>query len=750
MFKNLLPRLKRQYPVIILTLIISGIFIGHAAGYYQWRFVERLDYALYDVRMLLTMPGGTDDRVVIVDIDEKSLTEIGRWPWSRDRVARMVDELFEHYEVAMVAFDVVFPEPDESSGLRVLKALAGNEFDDVPAFRERVEDLEPQLNYDRVLAQSFQDRPVILGYYFQSFDVTGQASRTGSLPEPSFDSDIFRDKKVYVRSAGGYGGNLPMLHEAAMDAGHFTPWIDEDGVVRRVPMIYEFQGDYYESLSLATVRSLFGVEKTRPVFADPDVASRTGYPDLEALSLDFINIPVDKHVQALVPYRGFQGSFPYVSAADVIHGLVDKELLRDKIILVGTTAPGLFDLRTTPVQKQYPGVEIHANLITGIMDQNIKQAPAYTRGVEIIQLLLTGLFLAALIPLLSPLWATITSLLVLTATIAFNLYFWQAENLVLPLATILTMLLCIFLLNMSWGFFVERRSKKEIASTFGQYVPPELVDEMNFDPKSYTLDAENREMTVLFTDVRGFTSLSESLSPADLSELMNAYLTPMTRLIHDYRGTIDKYMGDAIMAFWGAPIENPDHARHALKTGLAMLELMHAIRDEFRERDWPEIRIGIGINTGNMSVGNMGSQFRMAYTVLGDAVNLGSRLEGLTKNYGVEIIVSESTRTGAEEYVYRELDVVRVKGKDEPIAIYEPIALADEIAESELEELQHYTQALQAYRKQDWQTAESLLQQLHEDDPEHILYSLYLERIAIFRESPPGPDWDGVYTHTSK
>ncbi|MEX2353163.1 MAG: adenylate/guanylate cyclase domain-containing protein, partial [Gammaproteobacteria bacterium] len=282
------------------------------------------------------------------------------------------------------------------------------------------------------------------------------------------------------------------------------------------------------------------------------------------------------------------------------------------------------------------------------------------------------------------------------------------------------------------------------------YVPPELVDEMSEDPQAYIHGADSREMSVLFSDIRGFTTLSENLSADDLSELMNLYLTPMTRIIHENRGTIDKYMGDAIMAFWGAPLHDPDHARHAIRSGLAMLERLKGIQDVFQDRGWPEIHIGVGINTGVMSVGDMGSEFRMAYTVLGDAVNLGSRLEGLTKTYGVEIIVGEDTRKAVEDYVYRELDLVRVKGKDKPVAIYEPVALPEEMSEEELEEIGMFDQCLQQFRAQDWGAAESGLKVLQKRNPDSLLYSIYLERITLYKQDPPGADWDGVYTHKTK
>jgi len=512
-------------------------------------------------------------------------------------------------------------------------------------------------------------------------------------------------------------------------------------------MVYEYQNNFYETLSLAMVRTLLGIEKTKPVFEED---YNTDYPSLEKLSLEHLDIPVDKHVQALIPYRGKERSFPYVSAADVVHGRIDKKILQDAIVLVGTTAPGLFDLRTTPVQKQYAGVEIHANLITGILDQNIKQRPAYVDGVEFIQLLLLGCFLTLILPLMSPVWVALTTLIISALTIAINIAFWQYGNLVLPLAASLVLIAIIFVVNMIYGFVIERRGKLQIASVFGQYIPPDLIDEMNFNPESYSLDAENREMTVLFSDIRGFTTISEGLTPAQLSELMNAYLTPMTKIIHENRGTIDKYIGDAVMAFWGAPLENQNHARHALKAAMDMLERLNAIRMEFVEHGWPELYIGVGLNTGMMSVGNMGSEFRLSYTVLGDAVNLGSRLEGLTKAYGVEIIVSETTKDAVPEFIYRELDVVKVKGKDKPIAIYEPVALEEEITDVELDEIELSRKAISAYRKQSWPNAQIFFKKLQEMSPERLLYYIYLERIENFMNNPPPASWDGVFVHTTK
>ncbi|MFB3058249.1 MAG: adenylate/guanylate cyclase domain-containing protein, partial [Gammaproteobacteria bacterium] len=324
------------------------------------------------------------------------------------------------------------------------------------------------------------------------------------------------------------------------------------------------------------------------------------------------------------------------------------------------------------------------------------------------------------------------------------------NHLILPLASPLMLIGLIFILDMTFGFFIESRDKRQLTHLFGQYIPPELVDEMAEDPTDFSIDGENREMTVLFSDVRGFTTISEGMDPKQLTQLMNALLTPMTRVIHKNRGTIDKYMGDAIMSFWGAPLRDPEHARHALDAALEMMDELKIMQMEFKERGWPEVNMGIGLNTGNMNVGNMGSEFRMAYTVLGDAVNLGSRLEGLTKTYGVNIIVSETTKDSISGFTFRELDLVTVLGKNEPVAIFEPVGHENDLDERVISELTYYKRALREFRLQNWDEAEEEFSNLGQADSDRQLYQIYLDRISHFRREPPGDDWDGVFTHTTK
>ena len=748
---RILERLTKQLPLVILEFLLLVFFLAHVltdkGSLLHWRFIDQMENLAYDARVLLTMPNKVDERIVIVDIDEKSLSELGRWPWGRDKLARLIDQLFEKYKVELVGFDVVFAEADQSSGLGILEALAENEFKDVSEYHEKLLSLRKTLNYDNTFVESIKDRPVILGYFFESVAAGEEPLQVGVLPEPTFARDDFIGTDFDPPDAGGYGANLENITASALSAGHFNPALDDDGLVRRVPLLYEFNDNFYESLSLAMVRYLLDNAEIKAGFGMN--FSFSDYKSPDWLEVGGRKIHIDEASHALVPYRGREGSFPYISAVDVIKGRLDVADLRGTIVLVGTSAKGLFDLRSTPVQNAYPGVEVHANLISGMLDGRIMAEPYYILGAEFMLLLLVGLFMVIFMPTFTPQTATIVTVVLMIGSVIVNFFIWNYMSLVIPIASGLIMISLMFLLNMTYGFFIEQRGKRQIAGLFGQYVPPELVDEMSEDPSHYTLEAEVRELTVLFSDIRSFTSISEAMDAKDLSDLLNEYLTPMTNIIQKYKGTIDKYIGDAVMAFWGAPIRQKDHARQAIAAAMEMLTTLEEMNREFAARGWPELKIGIGLNTGDMRVGNMGSEFRQAYTVMGDAVNLGSRLEGQTKGYGVGLIVSETTRAAVPEYVYRELDRIRVKGKDAPVTIFEPIALKEDISKDEKAELKLYMQALNYYRSQNWDNAELQFLNLKKQYGRFI-YDLYIDRITTFRKQPPEADWDGVFTHTSK
>jgi len=737
--------LKRYLARALLGIMTTVGVIGHISGVYEIPYINQIEDLLYDTRVRLTAPGGVDDRIVIVAIDEASLEMHGHWPFTREKFAQMMNNLWG-YGTAVVGFDVLFAERDESADVDILRALAEAEGDE--AFKARLNEFEPLLDRDRLFADAMLGGPTILGYYFDTNPDT--AFTTGVLPYPAFELHESMMSSVFLPRGAGYSSTLPTLMEAAFGAGFINnPLIDPDGVVRRTPLLHEYQLAAYESLSLA-IAATFLNDITLPIFVD--ASSWIGeYPPLEGLELAGKPIPIDPQGAVLVPYRGPRGSFPYVSVGDVINGTVeDPSILEGRIALIGATAPGMEDLRTTPFGSIYPGVEVHANVIAGILDGNFRWEPAYTAAAEMITVIAFGLLTSLLLPVLSPVLSTVVTGVVTSAALGVNYYMWEVELHVLPLALTLYVLFAIYTINMLFGYLFETRSRTHMDNLFGQYVPPDLVKEMSRDPENYSLASQKRELSVLFTDIRGFTSISEGLDAAELSQLMDEYLTPMTRIVHETEGTIDKYIGDAVMAFWGAPIPHPHHADQAVGAGLAMLKALVELNVKFAAKGWPEVRIGVGVNTGMMSVGNMGSRFRRAYTVLGDAVNLGSRLEGITKIYGVAMLVSETTAHSAGRFHYREIDRVRVKGKAKPVTILEPLGLEEEMTPEQLERERSFQHFLFLYRSQSWDQAEQMLDRFEEAEPDCYLYQLYRERIAHFRANPPEADWDGVFTHETK
>jgi len=745
---RLISHIKQHGISFALSLAVITLMLLHTINVLPLGFLHQLENYTYDIRLNLLMPRTADSRIVIVDIDEKSLIEQGRWPWGRDKMARLVNQLFETYEVNTLGFDVVFAEKDESSGLKNLEWMQQRYLKDDTGFADALKIVKPQLDYDQIFANSLKNRKVVLGYYFQ---INGDTNHVGQLPTEIFSADSFDNQASAFTEATGYGANLAILQNNALAAGHFNPEPDADGITRKISVLIKYGNHYYDSLALAVARAYLQSPVMEAKFAT--VGTDENYSGLEAFQIGDKHIPVDDEVATLIPYRGVQGSFKYVSASDVLNNKVRFESLKNKIVLVGTTAPGLMDLRAAPVQSNYPGVEMHANMISGILDNNIKERPAFTIGIEFLMLLLAGLLLAFTLPMLNPLKATLLSFGVLATVLGINFASWQYANLVLPMASSLLMIGLIYLLNMSVGFFVESRGKRQLTGLFGQYVPPELVKEMAKNPEVISLKGESREMTVLFSDIRGFTQISEGLDPRQLTQLMNEFLTPMTQIIHNNRGTIDKYMGDAIMAFWGAPLKDKNHAQHALNAAMQMNASIKLINEKFASKGWPAIKMGFGLNTGDMVVGNMGSSFRMAYTVMGDNVNLGSRIEGLTKHYAADIIVSEFVKNQTPDMIYRELDIVRVKGKDKPVKIFEPLGTAEQVSNETLEELSLYHEALKLYHHQDWELAEKQLKKLEKmatDDASSTLYALYLGRIKQFKKVPPDESWDGAFTYENK
>lgn len=729
--------------VVLLMLVLHALSLNEdsQSGRNLAKPLTRLDTLIYDWRFQLLTPSRPEGEtpIVIVDIDESTIKREG-WPWARDKFARLVTQL-EEQGVPLIGFDVVFSEPGKNP---VDELLGSNGFSE--GVRSELVREQEKFDNDAKLAEVLGSSTV-LGYFFH-----GDGVRVGQLPPPFLDLGPDDSRGWRVLSLPDYTGNLPVLMDKALSAGFVTTRPDRDGVIRRSPFLIMHDNALYTSLSLELARLYLKA----PFIEAKTVRCRGQQTCVESVRIGERVIPTDEHGAALVPYKGGRESFTYVSAGRVLSGEVPKGILEGAIVIVGTSALGLADLRTMPLQTQYPGVEVHANLLDAILQGSASQSyfmyrPDWAPGAIFVLLLVSGLVFAVILPRLEPGYMLVVTVAWFAVLVLGDFAIWKAAGLDLPMAAILLTALLIASFNIVFGFLRTNHQKREIKAMFGQYVPPAHVEQMLAHPEEVSLEGESREMSVLFSDIRNFTTISEGLSAQDLKQMLNRFFTPITQVIFDNNGTIDKYVGDMVMAFWNAPLSDPRHAHNAITAALAMQRAVDQLKPAFEDAGLPEVNIGIGINTGHMNVGDMGSEFRRAYTVLGDAVNLGSRLESITKFYGVKILVGETTHAQAPEFLYRCVDRIIVKGKTEPITVYEPVSLLADASESRRERVDRYNEAVGYYFAQQWDAADDILRELSAQDPERQLYRVFIERIEELRSHPEMTmSWSGVYEHKSK
>ena len=736
-------------------LLVPLLFaLLHAAGVWPLRFVTQLDLAIDDALLRVSLPNTLDPRIVIVDIDEPSMQQIGRWPWGRDLMAALTDELFVRQRAAVVGFDMVFAEADTQSVLVELQRLAATD----PALASRLPAWRAGLDHDAAFARALTGRAAVLGFHLTS---DRGAHRSGSLPQPVFDAQALAGRPIRFTEWSGYAANLAVLAQAAPIAGVFNSLPDADGVVRAMPLIAAHAGGHYQALALAMFRMHTGLPQVQLGFPRERWLP-AAYSGLESVLLvqgeQRLAVPVDARAAVRIPYRGAGGprggSFRYISAADLLQGLVPAGHLAGALVLVGSSAPGLFDIRATPVGQAYPGVEVHASLLSGLLDGRLPVQPDWSLGFEVAQLLVTLLAMALLLARLRGGHQVLAMLALSVALLGLNGWLYVARGLALPLASSLVMLALVYAVAMSWGYLSEGRSRRSLKRLFGTYVSPDRVREMARDPDRYTMQAENRELSVMFCDMRNFTQISESLSPQALRELVNRFFSAMTAVIAEHRGTLDKYIGDAIMAFWGAPLNDPLHAERAVRAALQMVRQLDPLNDALQAQGLPTMGVGIGVNTGLVCVGDMGSDARRSYTVMGDPVNLASRIEALTRHYGVDVLVGEVTRQAAgDTFRWVEVDRVRVKGKQQFVTLFTPLPDAARGVISSDDELRLWTLALSAYRLQHWDDAQRHLQALRALNEASALSGLQRQlavRIQHFRLHPPAPTWDGSHSFDTK
>ncbi len=704
--------------------------------------VELTRLKIFDLYQLASPRVPDKQPAVIVDIDETSLERHGQWPWPRTLIAKLIEQIAARGAV-VVGFDIVFAEPDRTSPHLIADAL--------PDLSEAVRaEIRNARNHDAVLAETLRATRVVLGQ--SAYNPDKGKERKGGAPKASF-ATMGADPRPFLIPYPDLLPNIPELENAAAGRGMFTVLPDPDGVIRRVPMALLAKGEIVPAL---------GADMLRVATGQTTFLLKSGPNGVESLVIAGVQIPTDPTGQLWLHFSPHRDD-RFVSADDVLRGAVKPEQLAGRLVLIGTSASGLLDLRATPLDPAMPGVEVHAQVLESILGRSWLKRPDYAVGAEVVLALVVGLAIIVLVPILGALRVFVLGTCLAALVAGGSWYFFTAERLLLDAAYPLSSSFAVFATMLSVNYFREEAQRQQIRGAFGQYLSPALVEQLAEDPERLVLGGETRQMTILFSDVRGFTSISESYKsdPQGLTTLMNRFLTPLSNAIMEHGGTIDKYMGDAVMAFWNAPLDDPDHAVNACAAALDMLQRLEAVNAE-REREAAEagqpfipLDVGIGINTGECVVGNMGSDVRFDYSVLGDSVNLASRLEGQSKTYGVRTIIGQSTaRLVGEAMATMELDAIRVKGKNEPETIYTILGPGQGAQSQTHESAQQAVAAfLAAYRAQDWAGAEKAIgvaRKLDSGLDLAGLCDLYAERVREFRGNPPPRGWDGVYTATSK
>ena len=773
---------------VAITIVSLGVYVFTFMGDRNtplFDFLKRFEYSTLDTRFRYRPAkySPPDPRIVVVAIDQRSQEVLGKWPFSRKYFGEMLDALKED-GARVVSFDVTFDKPDQTvAPIRALWAQIeqdkknGKRPD--PRFEAQVLGLAKEFDADSQFAAGLRRfGPVVLGnFYLQANEIQGIDDATlnkyaemvqwyslnRNALNPVTGKADFASLLNYYQYEGTLFtatiANIPQLappeNDEKTSIGFFNISSDADGVLRRGLLVLPFGRssnpddiDLYGSLEVQTLRLYLGL-KTEQVTVN--------YGPAGVASLQFgdkLTVKPDWLGRVLINYRGPRETYPYYSLADVVNHKCKLGTFRDKIVLVGASATGIGDLRTPPYGGiDYPGLEVHANVIDNMLNNGFLIRGAHQEILDLLLILVFGIPLGTALALVSPRWMWFGLALLLPfgllIYVAFVRGYWL--NFTLPAATLTANVMLVSL----YRALVEEKEKRKVRSAFGQYLSPEVIRRLLVNPQ--LVEPRKTEITVMFSDIRGFTTISEKLDAQDLALFLNGYLSDMTKIVFDTQGTLDKYIGDAVMAFWGAPFEEPDHAANACNASLAMMKMVRAMQKQWEAEGKPKLDIGIGLNSGPASVGNMGSALRYGYTALGDTVNLSSRLEGLNKEYGTHILVNESTYASVQNagFLFRELDIIRVKGKLQPVTIYELVGKLSELEQEshyiELKQrLQDFAAARQLYRKRDWEQAQHAFQEILDHTPDDGPSRMYWKRCQEYLFDEPPIGWDGVFTMTHK
>ena len=633
--RDLLPQRARR---LALGLALVALAVMAEMGLSGQGGFSPIDRVLYDVRARsqTVRPAG---QLVIVDLDERSLAEQGPWPWAPEKIAALIEKVGREGGARTLGLDLVLSSTDTATV--------------------------------KVLQQSVASLPVVVGFRFSNeFGLVP----SGRLPEPTWLTSAWAQSDLRPPAWRSFSANTPALVGSAQASGFFNAPPDRDGTVRSMPLVAQYKGGIYPSLAVAVLQVNAGGAPIRLVSE-----SRHGRALAVGRTGNALILPMAENGTVLVPVQGEGGRdssrFRHVSASDVLADRVDRRLFQDRIVLIGSSAPAMTDLLPSASGERFTEVELQASLIAGALEGNLRTAPEVGSLVSAVVLGVVGTLLAvamsaAAVPSVIGLMLLGVSIFTGWNTVAYARLDW-----VLPLGSGLLMLFGLALINLVASYLLEGRARRAVIRLFGQYVAPQLVARMADDPHHAPLQSQDKELTILFADIRGFTRMAERMDPQQLREVLNRFLTVMTEVVHAHQGTLDKYIGDAVMAFWGAPLEDAQHADHAVAAAIAMQEALDDLNLEFARRGLPALSMGIGINTGVVRVGDMGSQLRRSYTVIGDAVNLAARLEGISKDQGIPVAVGDSTRRQVNALALEFVGQLQVQGRDEAVRVWQPVTL---------------------------------------------------------------------------
>ncbi len=733
--------------LLVVILFLVGIPI-----------LDMIELKTYDLRFLSRGALKPPSQVVMAVIDEKGLDTEGRWPWPRSRLAALVTALSKD-GAKVIGFDITFPEPDENSTLKFIKQL-DHEIDNLKiknkGLKKFVIDNKIRADNDSVFVEAIRNSNagVVLGYFFHmneeelNYDIDQKEidRQIAQLSHSKYSLIIYEDKDTEISpfyTAYAPEGNIDVFTESTDYSGYINMIPDQDGVVRWMPLIIRCGQDMDIFPPLSIQCAWHYLDR-------PQLMVRVADYGVEGIQMGKRLIPTDENGRILINYQGPPKTFPHFSISDILKGDIPKGTFKDKIVLVGATAVGLYDLRNTPFSPVYPGLEVHATVIDNILKQNFLNKPTWAKIYDLLAIVLLCVLAGIFVPRLSAVMGIFLGLglffahLIIARTLFVNSGVWF--DIVYPLLGLLITYTSLTV----YHYVTEERERKKIKGAFSYYVSSSVVNEVLKHPEQLKLGGDKKDLSVLFSDIRGFTTISEGLTPEELVNLLNEYLTVMTDIVFKYDGTLDKYMGDAIMAIYGAPFEQQNHPASACHSALEMMEDLKKLNEKWIDEGKKPLDIGIGINTGDMMVGNMGSDQRFDYTVMGDAVNLGSRLEGANKNYRTNILISEFTYERVkDEFVCMEVDSVRVKGKTLPVRIYQLFAHR-EVPEVVGQAISYFYNGLQLYKQQKWDEAIKIFEVVRDLHKNMYVAQIYIERCLDLKISPPPPDWDGCFTMTTK